>query len=305
MKGLWLQEVKANSEDCMTLSTITQNDSRPKARLYFKPDCASLQTRDIEGAQPRLPGYRFVNKPEYANITRDIERAHPSKLHPYINRPEFRLMTKDIEFAQPSSKEFKTNRIGHNPLVPVYNLPKFEVRPITPPRFIRDSINPTDIEGTKSNSYFKWCTRDSIGVKDIDGARPKPEKVLKKPDLIDPKDINNEWIFRSKRSVNPLVPEYAHRDEEGRLAKIGFVDGSRPKVLVRTATVPHTRHLISCDIDGARTGTVGVGPLGTRVRKNARSPTDISDIEGANAGSLRRRMTHTRIISTKQPSEIS
>lgn len=279
----------------MSLSTISFNDQQPKHKLYMKTESSSLQTRDIEGAQPYLPGYKFANKVEYSNVTHDIERAQPSKLHPAMNRPEFRLTTSDIEFAQPCSKEFKTNRIGHNPLEPVYKLPKFEVRPVTPPKFIRDSISPGDIHGTKPISYSKWKTRDPIGVSDIDGAKPKPEIVLKKPDLVDPRDINKQWVFNSKRSVNPLMPEYAHRDTDGQLSRIGFVDGSKPKELVRTTTVPHSRHLITFDIDGAKPGTVGVGPIGTRDRRNVRSPTDISDIEGARAGSLRRWLNKQKV----------
>lgn len=267
----------------MTLSTISHNDQRPKSRLFYKNDCASLQTRDIEGAQPRLPGYKHVNKPGYSNVTADIERAQPAKLHPAINRPEYRLMTKDIEYAQPRTIKFKTNRIGTNSLEPVYNLPKFEVRPYTPPKFIRDSITAGDIVGARPTAYWKWDTRDQINVRDIDGAKPRPERLLKKPDLVDPRDINNDQIFKSKRSVNPLVPEYVCRDEDGKLSEIGAVTGSRPKVLVRTTTAPHSRHLITSDIEGAKTGTVGLGPIGTLDRRNTRNPTNVADIEGASS----------------------
>jgi hypothetical protein len=284
----------------MSLSTITHNDILPKHKQYFKQDSTSLQTRDIEGAQSRLPGYKFINKPEYTNYTADIDRAQPATLHPAINRPQFRLMTEDIEFAKPNARTFKTTRTGQ-PMEPVYNLPKFEVRPITPPKFIRDSMNPADIEGARPDHYFKWETRDAIGVADIDGARPKPEKLLNKPDLVNPTDIISEGIFRSTRSVNPLMPQYAHRDEEGKLSQIGFVDGSRPRELVRNLTAPHSRNFTTKDIDGARTGTVGVGPLGSRDRKEARSPTDISDIDGAKAGSLRKGISTMRQVNPIWP----
>ena len=49
-------------------------------------------------------------------------------------------MTRDIDKADPKKDGFITNRIGTNPLIPVYELPHFETKPYTPPKFIRDNI---------------------------------------------------------------------------------------------------------------------------------------------------------------------
>jgi hypothetical protein len=209
-------------------------------------------------------------------------------------------MTHDIDYAQPSSKEFKSTRTGQ-PMEPVYNLPKFEVRPFTPPKFIRDSIDASDIQGTKPDAYFKWNMRDHIGVADIEGTRPTPEVTRKKADFTDPRDINRDGIFKTTRTVNPLMPVYSHRGEDGKLALIGAVEGSQSRTVVRTTTYPHNRHLITSDIEGAKTGTVGVGAFRYRDRRDPRSPIDISDIEGAMAGSLARGIRTLRQVSPVSP----
>ena len=46
----------------------------------------------------------------------------------------------DIPNSSPKSNDFRTNRIGGNPLEPKYSLPKVEVLPFTETKFIRDSI---------------------------------------------------------------------------------------------------------------------------------------------------------------------
>lgn len=58
-----------------------------------------------------------------------------------MNRKEYNLSSKDIEGAYPKKTEFTSTRVGTNPLNPIYKLPYYETRPITPPRFIRDSYN--------------------------------------------------------------------------------------------------------------------------------------------------------------------
>jgi hypothetical protein len=70
---------------------------------------------------------------------------------------------RDIEGTKPKQIDFKTTR-NINPLQPVYNLPKTEEKPPSPPRvlplfcfiyyvffqFIRDSYNVDDIRGTRA-----------------------------------------------------------------------------------------------------------------------------------------------------------
>jgi hypothetical protein len=43
--------------------------------------------------------------------------------------------------------EFKTKRVGVNPLNPVYNLPTRVQKPGTPNKFLKDSLDIADING--------------------------------------------------------------------------------------------------------------------------------------------------------------
>ena len=134
--------------------TITADDFPPKHKKWIRPGANSLRTDDIEGAQSYLPGYRYRNKPDLYNVT-DIEKASPQPRCRSLNKPEYNLQTSDIPHASPDSVNFKSNRIGNNPLNPVYILPSYNSKPSTPPRFLRDSISIDDIEGSKPQMYLK------------------------------------------------------------------------------------------------------------------------------------------------------
>jgi len=47
----------------------------------------------------------------------------------------------DIKGSKPQSHKFVTTRKPCNPLEPEYKLPYVEIRPATPPKFIRDNID--------------------------------------------------------------------------------------------------------------------------------------------------------------------
>ena len=289
--------------DLMSLSTINAEDAQPRAKVFKRRIMMSLSTEDIEGAKPLLRGYQCINKPEFSNYTKDIERAHPKQLHLGLNKPNYSLMTSDIEKARPKKGDFVTKRIT-DPLNPVYKLPSFETMPITPPKYIKDSISVSDIEGTKPEIYHKWNIRDNISVKDIDGARPKPERQLAKPDFMNPKDINGE-NFQTKRFTNPLEPEYVARDAEGNLTSIGTIEGSKSRPIIKLETFPHKRNLDNSDIDGARPNTVGVGPFaGKKDRNYTKNIVDSSDIDGTAPGSHKQGIVTKRITNPLEPQYI-
>lgn len=285
----------------MYLSTISEKDASSKRKVFIRAAGTNLVTSDIEGSQPRLAGYQYFNKPSYSNSTEDIERSSPKPLHQQLDRPEFNLTTKDIDKAFPSKVGFQSKRIGTNPLSPVYNLASFETRPFTPPKFIRDSINITDIDGTKPEIYYKWRTRDAITVNDIEGAQPKPFAQLKKQDFMDPRDINRGEIKVYNRITNPLMPEYVCRDQNGEIGMIGPVEGSIPKKTINFKNSVHTRHLDNRDIEGSTSDTVGLGVLGTKNRNFVKKIVDSSDIEGAQSGSLKKGITTIRITNPLEP----
>ena len=288
----------------MYLSTITDKDISSKRKVFIRAGGSNLATSDIEGSKPSLPGYQYLNKPSFSNKTSDIEKSSPRQLHQHLDKPQYSLSTKDIDKAFPSKVGFQTKRIGTNPLNPVYKLPDYEIRPFTPPKFIRDHTNISDIEGTKPEIYYKWKTRDGINVHDIQGAKPRPEKNITKADLMDPRDINRGESHTYTRLTNPLMPEYLCRDETGAVVSIGHVQGSLPKKMVNTASIPHNRHLDNRDIEGSTPGTVGLGTVGKRERNYVKKIVDSADIEGAQSGSLKKGITTVRITNPLEPKYI-
>ena len=70
----------------------------------------------------------------------------------------------DIEHSQPDCVKFKTMR-SHDPLNPNYQLSKVEIRPPTPPKFIRDNIHHDDIDGSKPKKPTYYETRGTILVR--------------------------------------------------------------------------------------------------------------------------------------------
>lgn len=141
-----LQRSTFHAEDLMALSSLRPGEFPPKHTVFQRSWSQSLQTNDIEGAQPILRGYQYFRKPQFAHTTADIERAQPMPLISAEAKTGFSLTTNDISFAWPQKVAFQTGRIGTNPLDPVYKLPSFQTKPPTPPKFIRDahSIDVTD-----------------------------------------------------------------------------------------------------------------------------------------------------------------
>ena len=139
-----------------------------------------------------------------------------------LNKPQANLNTRDIDGASPKCVQFTTGRAGSNPLNPVYQLPHVETRPITPPKYIRDQMDVKDIPGARARN--DWIhdakTKETNKIDDIDGTRAMPRHQPRKNSAgytsYDYTDITRTQ-FASKRSVNPLIPNYTIRDENGSL----------------------------------------------------------------------------------------
>ena len=97
--------------------------------------------------------------------------AQPKKWYPEIQKHSYILETKDIQGNSSDAYRFKSAR-STNPLKPTYKLATSITRPITPPKFVRDSMNIEDIAGTRANKK-DYSTRDNMGVADILGAQSK------------------------------------------------------------------------------------------------------------------------------------
>jgi hypothetical protein len=182
----------------------------------------SLRTDDIAGAKPCLKSYQFLNKPCYINSTQGIDKSTPHI--PDLN----------------SSRQV-------NPLSPNYKLPSYVPRPVTPPKYIRDSMNITDIAGATPKNSVKQSSRNSLDISDI---CPKTSyKKTARGEKIDLKAINGTK-FESQRTTNPLSPEYMIRDKDNKLVRYGDIAGSGPRNLINCKTPPHNRSLDVSDIQG-------------------------------------------------------
>lgn len=228
-------------------------------KFHIAHQSRGLFTKDIVETK-----HKILKSESYSLKNDDIDRSLPKRLHQPLNKPYYQMRNDDIDGTRPGLIRFKTKRESSNPLNPVYKLPSFE--PLEPiiPKFIRDSIEVSDIAGTKPKTFHQknLAPRVTNNVKDIDGARPK--KDYQRKEVISPlevKDINEYRMFKTTRMTNPMEPTYVVPGEKpGEKDSIGFIQGSKSKIL--HPTPPHgvpdySGSLLNKDIDGAKAGTVG------------------------------------------------
>jgi len=103
---------------------------------------------------------------------------------------------------------------------------------VTPPKFIRDQINNSDIDGAKPTIKPHYNTRDLLYVNDIDGAKAKGPYTRErtKYDGFNYDDVTKDF-FKTTRQTNPLQPKYSVRDDKGAVIEIGEIEGNSPKKL--------------------------------------------------------------------------
>ena len=125
--------------------------------------------------------------------------------------------------------------------------------------------------------------------------RPNGDNQYTYLDYRDVTDVD----FKTKRSTNPLMPEYVHREEDGTKCTIGQVPGSLPNVLppARQDQEFVATSLKTKDILGCATSTKGIGSFHTRPRKDVKQTNITSDIIGCAPDSLKKapvtiRQTH-------------
>lgn len=126
--------------------------------------------------------------------------------------------------------KFNSTRGYNDPLNPSYQLPQVEMRPITPPKFIRDQISHDDIEGSRPKKQAYYETRSIMEISDIDGSKPRNLTNTWKADYSNMHywDVTHA-DFKTKRSTNPLNPTYVHWDEDDKVISIGEIDWNKPK----------------------------------------------------------------------------
>ena len=288
-----------SKKDTMSLSTINSNDAkiRPFKKMDTQRDWSiNLYNLDIERSCPKRFGV-FTNKVDFINKVDDIERTNPKILHYKLDKPEYNLSNADIEKSSPNMGNLKTTRCT-NPLEPKYNLAKVEELPNEIPRFIRDSIDIKDIDGAKPKKYFKWQTRETFPADNhgIDGSKPKKKYVRQtKYNNIDYSDLTRD-IFKTKRHTNPLDPVYELKYKNGESYTYGLIEKSKPQTNY-PYSYPDPFALRVNDIMGAQAGSKN------RINKFTGNNYELTtkDIRGCSAGSLKKGITTQRCTNPLVP----
>lgn len=178
--------------------------------------------------------------------------------------------------------KFQTIRHPTNPLEPEYILPYAEIRIPTPPKFIRDNIDVSDIPGTTPHPYnLRNLKKNPIAQEDVEGSHVRKLYIPKDQiDIMNVKDINEFLKFKTNRLVNPLNPEYIVSD--GRT--IGKIDHNESRRLHPIEVHKEVNYsLRTRDIDGCYADTLQnkFNTLGKLGRKNYRDINQTHDVFGA------------------------
>lgn len=135
---------------------------------FYKDKRPTNDISDIDGARAQSRYERFANKyKEESNEPVNIRAKSTIRERNVRNNS---LYIDDIEGTRNliQDKIITTNR-HLNPLNPQYELPSFTSAPPPQTKFLRDTLNHSDIEGTSSKALYKPYTRDIMNMSDIPG----------------------------------------------------------------------------------------------------------------------------------------
>lgn len=292
-----------NKNNTMYLSSINPQDAkiRPFKKINTQRDWSTnLYNLDIESSMPRTFGI-FTNKVDFINKVDDIEKSNPKILHYPLNKPEYNLYNKDIEKSSPDVNQFKSKR-NTNPLQPKYKLSKLEDYPPEVPKFIRDSIDVSDIEGASPSKTNYLKVKDNISERIVENSKRKiiydPRKNFGKIKYhyLDYSDLNLD-VFKTKRNTNALDPIYIFKNkEEGKLYYFGHIEKSKPQVQYPYFYKPPLNLKLD-DIKGSNPGSKNF--INKFNGKNFEIC--IADIEKSGAGSLKKGITTKRCLNPLMP----
>ncbi|CAM6128484.1 unnamed protein product [Calypogeia fissa] len=258
LKSMYMDVVKPTEDQRLNRSSKTGLLLRDNETISGP---CSLSTEGIPGAQVP-PLYKFTNRGAHAfsNLSKtweDLPRSTPKVLIPeHVKRPSNILDSRDIKGTTPHPKNMKIGDEARNtnPVDPHYSLPSYPEPFIPLPKFVKNSLDVADIEGTRPSSrqkkgVYRSEERGSLRVIDIEGTQPgwKPfyrrqfGKVIRNLSLT-AEDINGPIEERVVRPINSEV----YQD----------IDGSHCKEAVgRRPGTPHTLSLRNDDIEGAYAGS--------------------------------------------------
>eukprot|EP00948_MAST-09A_sp_MAST-9A-sp1_P001481 g1481.t1 len=270
----------ANIES-MYLKTI-----KNKSKFNIAPR-STTDVSDIPGAQPgKLPVREKGDQLTFHGTT-DISGASPKKIHAALNYKK-----KEIEGTR-SKRGFGNGR-HVDPLVPQYKLASCE--PLVPveQKYIRNSLDVSDIEGTRprENKAHRSKKGESenfgLRVDDIDGASAGWKPVNKRPTSNGKnyaKYAPEESSFTaSKRITNPLDPTYHLHNRDIELEK--------HRNTFRKSKERVNSTLNTTDIKGAQADSIKT--LHVKERSQYRTINQTADIKGAQANTLNRGLRTNR-----------
>ena len=232
------------SYQTMNLNTIPKDPPIIRSRN----ENFSLRTDDIVGAQCRKD-----TRPT-RNFTLNISDIEGSSSKPMVNhsKPPFDIMSvDDIQGAKPKICRSLPHSNRHtDPQNPVYQLSQKPEEPIPVPKFVYDGFNFDDIPGVHPKTYKTTKPpKDIMKVSDIEGSQPRNRQRNLDPQnrILDVSDINNDGLFKTKRHLNPLNPEY-HINGETLIADYGISHTN-----YKSRNTGETDYSLKTqDIDGAR-----------------------------------------------------
>ena len=241
-----------NRKDLSDLSKINDKNHHFKKLNTNRDWSLNLYNLDIEGSSPRKFGY-FIHKEDFTNKNSDIEKSSPKNYYENINKKSFNLTNDDIEFSKPHCVKNETTR-HVNPLEPKYNLPNPPIYPVTPPKFIRDSMDINDIKGARpkkignEKNLFKEPIKKEV-VKDSWPRKPYLRK--NKYEYMDYRDITKKIL--NNRNTNPLRPIYNWKYADN-TKSFGPIEGNSPSVYSKFLyKMPF--NLNNYDIEGSNVGS--------------------------------------------------
>ena len=279
-------------KDLMYLDKINSRDFPIKKinQIDTKRDwSANLYNLDIESSVPKRNNI-FTYKKDFINKTDDIEKAKPKKEF-ILEKPNFILDISDIERAHPK-KLFWNSQRHVNPLNPVYKLPSYiKADPNTPPKFIRNQIDISDIAKTRPKKLYPLKMRPFKSYDEIKGVHPKKAYVRKKiHDSLNYSDLNIK--IKKFRNTNPLEPQYEKPYD-------GIIKGNKPYLPLYHLKLDNSKNNLNInDIYGTAPGSLNHY---ANFRYDNKQRFDTRDIEGASADTKKRGIITNRCTNPLQP----
>lgn len=261
-------------------SPVLENGGKNPPRYFETRE--TNKTRDIDGAVPDVKYGKYVNKPNLFEPS-DIDGAKPKRIEKTRNVPDNSLYVDDIDGARTFIKD-KMLRTGRhvNPLVPVYSLPSYQTYSHEHPKFLRNTLDVSDIDGAAPKIPRKFEPRVTMQADDIEGAqanwRPRHRRArLEAPPMdnmyiadITAKSKPFEVTNRRTNVMDPEYQIYGNTIKDDRHTK--------PKPLPKQVFNGHL--LQTADIN---TASKFFQP---HMRREVKNITSCSDIEGAQADTL-------------------